>query len=37
MGAGRASTITSAFFNKHEYGRCNIQEEHEPKQTSGKK
>lgn len=37
MGAGRVSIITVYFFNKYEDERCNIQEEHEPNQNSGKK
>lgn len=37
MGAGRASAITGAFYNKHENGRRNIQEKHEPNQASEKK
>lgn len=37
MGPGRVSTITGFFFNKHEGGKCNMQEEHEPNQNSEKK
>lgn len=37
MGPGRVSTITVFFFNKHEGGKCNMQEEHEPNQNSEKK
>lgn len=30
-------TITGFFFNKHEGGKCNMQEQHKPNQNSEKK